>query len=860
MDSTATDLSNGMLSDSVDGLLSQDHGELCQRVLCLEKKVQQQEDEIICLKSALADVIRRLGQVEATKAQSSSALPSKPNFRGTPTRRAEKAYSSPLDNAHITPNKRPTTPTHRSAASPRTNTPSKKWSSMSNSLDSSTLHRDGQANKPVELKASKGVEPKSSKPVEPKSSKPVETKRTSKSFERQSSNERRGKRGSKPRSRDPEWRAAQLKEEGYVKIYLRGRAINLYAPTSVENVDVTSVADPPSEKLQLEWVYGYRGRDCRSNLYYLSTGEIIYFAAAAVVLHNVEENTQRHYLGHTDDVKCLAIHPDQVRVATGQVAGHDQKEGKRKAGKKDIPDADKDHWPHVRIWDTMNLNTLHVIGIGDFDKAVSCLSFSRLDGGNQLVVVDDANDHVMSVWDLSKSHPKKITETKSSTEPVLAAEFHPLEKGNIITCGKGQISFWTLEGGSLAKKTGIFDKHDKPKFVLCVAFAENGDVISGDSNGNIFIWPKGNNRISKAIEGVHEGGIFSVCVMKDGTLLSGGGKDRKIVQFDSSYTKTGVETEIPENFGGVRMLNQGKGGMVLVGTTRNCILQGTVDLQLNPIVQGHMDELWGLASHPSQHQFMTSGSDKQVHMWDSMSRSVVWSKELSDPAHSCSFYPDASVVAIGTETGRWLVLDCETHEIVTSHTDGNEQIECALYSPDGKYLALGSRDNHIYIYEVTEGGKKYSRIGKCSGHSSFVTHLDWSTDGVYLCSNSGDYEVLYWKVPACKQETSISAVRDLEWATGNCTLTFNAAGVWPEGADGTDVNNVCRSNNKKILASADDFGKVNLYQYPCCQPKAKKHVYKGHSSHVTNVSFLFDDSRLLSTGGRDMSIMQWQVV
>lgn len=56
-----------------------------------------------------------------------------------------------------------------------------------------------------------------------------------------------------------------------------------------------------------------------------------------------------------------------------------------------------------------------------------------------------------------------------------------------------------------------------------------------------------------------------------------------------------------------------------------------------------------------------------------------------DPAHSCSFYPDASVVAIGTETGRWLVLDCETHEIVTSHTDGNEQIECALYSP-GMYM------------------------------------------------------------------------------------------------------------------------------------------------------------------------------
>jgi microtubule-associated protein-like 1/2 len=49
--------------------------------------------------------------------------------------------------------------------------------------------------------------------------------------------------------------------------------------------------------------YGYRGRDCRSNLHLLPTGEMVYFVAAAVVLYNVEEQSQRHYLGHTDDVK-----------------------------------------------------------------------------------------------------------------------------------------------------------------------------------------------------------------------------------------------------------------------------------------------------------------------------------------------------------------------------------------------------------------------------------------------------------------------------------------------------------------------------------------------------------------------------
>lgn len=33
---------------------------------------------------------------------------------------------------------------------------------------------------------------------------------------------------------------------------------------------------------------------------------------------------------------------------------------------------------------------------------------------------------------------------------------------------------------------------------------------------------------------------------------------------------------------------------------------------------------------------------------------------------------------------------------------------------DGNYLALGSRDNNIYIYQVSESGRKYTKIGRCS--------------------------------------------------------------------------------------------------------------------------------------------------
>jgi microtubule-associated protein-like 1/2 len=58
----------------------------------------------------------------------------------------------------------------------------------------------------------------------------------------------------------------------------------------------------------------------------------------------------------------------------------------------------------------------------------------------------------------------------------------------------------------------------------------------------------GTNKISQIVTGAHTGGVFSLCFTKDGNLLSGGGKDRKIVEWDASYAKTGRETEVNESY------------------------------------------------------------------------------------------------------------------------------------------------------------------------------------------------------------------------------------------------------------------------------------------------------------------------
>ena len=38
------------------------------------------------------------------------------------------------------------------------------------------------------------------------------------------------------------------------------------------------------------------------------TGEMAYFVAAVVVLYNVEDQSQRHYLGHTQDIRYLVFY------------------------------------------------------------------------------------------------------------------------------------------------------------------------------------------------------------------------------------------------------------------------------------------------------------------------------------------------------------------------------------------------------------------------------------------------------------------------------------------------------------------------------------------------------------------------
>ncbi len=110
---------------------------------------------------------------------------------------------------------------------------------------------------------------------------------------------------------------------------------------------------------------------------------------------------------------------------------------------------------------------------------------------------------------------------------------------------------------------------------------------------------------------------------------------------------------------------------------------------------------------------------RMIHLWDVLTHSVVWSNDVGEQAQSAAFSPDGEVIVVGTVTGKWVVLDINTREVFGVHQDGSEPVHVVKFSPDGSLLAIGSRDNAIYMYQVGRQNRFFLFKGTVSQDAFF---------------------------------------------------------------------------------------------------------------------------------------------
>jgi WD40 repeat protein len=157
-------------------------------------------------------------------------------------------------------------------------------------------------------------------------------------------------------------------------------------------------ASAPNAQLDLQWVHGYtsasagaKNTKISSNLFYNANNCPVYPAAALAVQLTTGDAKSRtegeqdvragykqsYFVGHDDDVLCLAISKDRRYIATGQTAS---KTSKGKAG--------------VIIWDAAQCRMLCRLD-ACHQRAVTSVAFNP--EGNQLLSVgqDDSNTHIL---------------------------------------------------------------------------------------------------------------------------------------------------------------------------------------------------------------------------------------------------------------------------------------------------------------------------------------------------------------------------------------------------------------------------------------------------------------------------------
>lgn len=88
--------------------------------------------------------------------------------------------------------------------------------------------------------------------------------------------------------------------------------------------------------------------------------------------------------------------------------------------------------------------------------------------------------------------------------------------------------------------------------------------------------------------------------------------------------------QLPEAAGGVRSIYPQRPGRndgnIYVGTTKNNILEGSLQRRFNQVVFGHGRQLWGLAVHPDDEMFATAGHDKNIALW--RKNKLIWSTQV----------------------------------------------------------------------------------------------------------------------------------------------------------------------------------------------------------------------------------------
>ena len=167
------------------------------------------------------------------------------------------------------------------------------------------------------------------------------------------------------------------------------------------------------------------------------------------------------------------------------------------------------------------------------------------------------------------------------------------------------------------------------------------------------------------------------------------------------------------------------------------------------------------------HGYMPQEWQKRLALWHN---STVW---------SVTFSLDGKYLATGSDDKKVRIYNIATGKLVQK-IEHKGWVKSVAFSPDGKYLATGSDDGKARIYNIATGEVKEIK------HNDWVKSVAFSPDGKYLATGSDDKKARIYNIATGK-------VREIK-------IKHDSG-----------VRSVAFSPDGKYLATGSDDGKARIY-------------------------------------------------
>ncbi|KRY33281.1 Echinoderm microtubule-associated protein-like 1, partial [Trichinella spiralis] len=555
-------------------------------------------------------------------------------------------------------------------------------------------------------------------------------------------------------------------------------------PTNFDEEQFSNQTQAPIETANLEWVYAYQSNQCKNNLHFLPTNELLYAVDSVIILYDFEKHTQRYYTEHTERVKCIAVRPEHLLVASSQ---------NKKTNE-------------IRIWEAITLHTRAVLNVDSIHAgAVALLALSKLDGGQYLVTVEEQPHQRFAVWQWKER--RLLIESRHDQGIVVGSTSslrwrRSMEIGCVKFIPKTIIQR-LVRGGSLP-----------PHLPTTEIYLP--EIWTAQS-------PFG---MQYKFKTAHSGGVTLMLVNKCGTLFTIGGRDHKLIEWAPNLQKICKIAQISDQQCKIKSITFGSGEEIFLATEDGRVLRATTldgkFEQAIPTAESTSPRC--LAIHPLLLRFISCNRDGRLTIWDGTSKSLIGYVDLNKHCQTLAWQNSGQAIAVGCKDGSWLILDSSLENVTTTCCcvlkTSITCLEKRIFSADNK-LAVGDANGTLYIYRLQSGHTDYALLGK--------TKVNNASNGL-------------------EEITTQTMLHNAVWKTENCFANLNTLGVMSNLPESNNKTLMTISHKKKLLAIIDESSILKLFNYPCISENALFTTTPVRMLNAETLLFTNDDSRIITTG------------